>query len=63
MVFLRGLTAEIFGITDSGSLKVNVVGATDTYKCFGKPPEQTCYNVSSYSIWQKKRNLVAEARA
>lgn len=57
MVCMRGKTAEIFGNTDSASLKVNVVGATDTYKCFGEPPEQTCYNVSSYSLWQKKTEL------
>ena len=57
IVFLRVKNAELFGQTDSNSLKVSVVGATDTYKCYGNPPNQQCYNVSSYSLWQKKMEL------
>ncbi len=48
------IKSTIFGNSDNlTSLKVNVVGATDTYSCF----LEKCFNISSYSLYQKKTDI------
>jgi len=51
-IFL-GVNTQIFGDTENSSLKVVVNGATDTYKCY----VDRCYNVTSYSLYQKKTEV------
>ncbi len=53
LLLLSVIKATIFSNSENQSLKVNVIGATDTYSCF----LDKCFNISSYSLYQKKTEI------